>query len=197
MLSAQDPHNLGYGRDVRDHWKTKYSRLSVQYVWEITQPAKSEAYNAKKQQTAANLLKTQDELSKVNTSPKLDCWGKILGLDGSATEKVLMHGTKPQTVVAIIQNGLNERVSGGLFGKGAYLAEDASKIDQYCTPDPGPRSGDDNIKYLHEKIYDEPGLAPRRGILLFCSACCLGPPCLHSGWRDLFALRSFSMVRQC
>jgi len=60
--------------------------------------------------------------------------GFSLSLNDDVNEKILLHGTRPETLLTLLQNGLSERFSGGLFGNGSYLAEDPSKIDQYCMP---------------------------------------------------------------
>jgi len=66
-----------------------------------------------------------------------------------ATEVMLLHGTKPDSLLAILTNGLNERFSGGLFGHGSYLAEDAGKNDQYVTVDEQYVIGSE----LHKRLY--------------------------------------------
>ena len=57
-------------------------------------------------------------------------------LDPHCNEVWLLHGTKPENAVTLIQTGLNERFSNGLFGSGSYLGEQIDKVDQYCTADP-------------------------------------------------------------
>jgi len=56
-------------------------------------------------------------------------------LEAGINEVYLSHGSKPQAVLSILNEGLNERFSSGLFGDGTYLAEDVAKNDQYCTYD--------------------------------------------------------------
>ncbi|CAJ1365238.1 unnamed protein product [Effrenium voratum] len=58
-----------------------------------------------------------------------------LQITAEVNEVFLLHGTKPETVKHILNDGLNERFSGGLFGSGSYLAEDPEKSDQYATVD--------------------------------------------------------------
>merc|ERR1712139_485798 len=82
-----------------------------------------------------------------------DAARKLLNLDEAVNEKCLLHGTKPDHALSIIHNGLNEKLSGGLFGKGVYLAEDPSKIDQYCTPDVKLGEGSDQAKNLQQVLY--------------------------------------------
>lgn len=75
-------------------------------------------------------------------------------LDPKINEVYLSHGTKPESIPAILSGGLNERFSGGLFGNGTYLAEDIAKNDQYCTFD---RKYKDHPE-LHKLLYDDPGM---------------------------------------
>jgi len=76
-------------------------------------------------------------------------------LDADINEMYLSHGSKPESVVAILSGGLNERFSGGLFGNGTYLAEDVAKNDQYCTPDRSHGAHPD----LHKLLFDDLGVA--------------------------------------
>eukprot|EP00971_Amphidinium_carterae_P282464 5607623-Amphidinium_carterae.1 len=59
------------------------------------------------------------------------------GCDPNVNEVFLLSGTKPENVLPIISQGLKVNVSrlNGLLGGGIYFAEDATKIDQYTTPD--------------------------------------------------------------
>eukprot|EP00960_Hanusia_phi_P076693 768599-Hanusia_phi.AAC.2 len=54
-----------------------------------------------------------------------------------SNEVFLFHGTSPDKVDVIAEFGFDERVGlvNGLFGAGIYMAENASKSDEYCTPD--------------------------------------------------------------
>ena len=62
---------------------------------------------------------------------------------------VLLHGTKPDSLLSIISGGPNERFSGGLFGNGTYFAEDAGKNDQYVHVDAQYSAGNE----LHKRLY--------------------------------------------
>lgn len=75
-----------------------------------------------------------------------------LALEQSINEKYLLHGTKPETLLAVLHNGLNEKYSTirGLFGGGVYLAERPEKVDQYTTPDSSSNSG---CEELHRRLY--------------------------------------------
>lgn len=87
-------------------------------------------------------------------------------LDAGINEVYLSHGSKPETLLAILSGGLNERFSGGLFGNGTYLAEDVAKNDQYCTYD---QCYGDHAE-LHKLLFDGHGLV-HPGQLLYVFVC--------------------------
>eukprot|EP00927_Polykrikos_kofoidii_P078127 TRINITY_DN74995_c0_g1_i1.p1 TRINITY_DN74995_c0_g1~~TRINITY_DN74995_c0_g1_i1.p1 ORF type:complete len:572 (+),score=116.48 TRINITY_DN74995_c0_g1_i1:184-1716(+) len=153
MFKVPDPHNLGYGRDVRAS-DGKYNKLVVNHVWQIMGSDQTCLYQSAKKvmRRAMRKLKRVDDLSELPTRTKLDDVCSGFDLDQATNEKMMLHGTKPEVVLTIVQNGLDERFSGGLFGCGVYLSEDPSKIDQYCTPDPGP--GSEGLEDLHQALYD-------------------------------------------
>jgi len=132
IMHVTDPQNLGIGRDVRE--RTKYKTLKPMRAWRINDDEEMIVFEAKKRTVQRQLRELQDEglsISKVAT--KLDAVSRMCEVSEDVNEKVLLHGTKPGHVFKIVNSGLNERFSGGLFGHGVYLAEDPSKIDQYCT----------------------------------------------------------------
>eukprot|EP00929_Paragymnodinium_shiwhaense_P043487 TRINITY_DN22363_c0_g1_i5.p1 TRINITY_DN22363_c0_g1~~TRINITY_DN22363_c0_g1_i5.p1 ORF type:complete len:289 (-),score=62.78 TRINITY_DN22363_c0_g1_i5:263-1129(-) len=173
LLKVPDPHNLGIGRDVREG--EAYGDLELVHAWKIEKETKRIIYGGKKMQARQEIKKRA--LPKVET--KLDSAARSLGmaLDDRVNEKILLHGTKPDLVLAILQNGLNERFSGGLFGSGIYVAEDPSKIDQYCTPDAEcGEVGDPDVKLLHEKLYGSERSHPGRVFYGFVVRVTLGYP---------------------
>eukprot|EP00927_Polykrikos_kofoidii_P066819 TRINITY_DN62380_c0_g1_i1.p1 TRINITY_DN62380_c0_g1~~TRINITY_DN62380_c0_g1_i1.p1 ORF type:complete len:539 (-),score=52.91 TRINITY_DN62380_c0_g1_i1:158-1774(-) len=87
-------------------------------------------------------------------------------VDGSINEVYLSHGSKPESLLAILSGGLNERFSGGLFGNGTYLAEDVGKNDQYCTYDEHHGAHPE----LHKLLFDDLGLH-HPGKLLYVFVC--------------------------
>lgn len=87
-------------------------------------------------------------------------------MDNDINEVYLSHGSKPDSILAILSGGLNERFSGGLFGNGTYLAEDVAKNDQYCTPD--MRHG--AHPELHKMLFDDLGV-PHPGGLYYVFFC--------------------------
>ncbi len=60
-------------------------------------------------------------------------------MEEGCNELRLLHGTKPDLVISILQNGMNERFAGASvgtkFGHGLYFADDAGKADQYMGED--------------------------------------------------------------
>ena len=74
-------------------------------------------------------------------------------LDPGINEKWLLHGTKPQTVVPILEKGLSGRLSGGAFGSGVYLTENAEKMDQYTFPDLPDSAPAAGLEELHSILY--------------------------------------------
>merc|ERR1712228_457162 len=74
--------------------------------------------------------------------------------------RFLLHGTKAAFLRSLLASGLDEKFSDGLLGKGTYLAEDASKIDQYCTSDPGEEGHAtmEGLNKLHHDLYARNGL---------------------------------------
>jgi len=87
-------------------------------------------------------------------------------------EMFLLHGTTPDCVLTLLQNGLNERFSAGLFGHGSYLAEDAGKNDQYVARDPG--SGAAELKDLHARLYRQGNKHPGNVYYIFVCRVIMG-----------------------
>jgi len=159
LLHVTDPENLGIGRDVKS-FKRSYKKLEIAHVWKIIKPDVSDVYQLKMKRLKEDLKRIRKGTYSMDyVTTKLDDGG-ILGLDSSVNEQVLLHGTKPENLLAIIHNGLDERLSGGMFGRGIYLSEDPSKIDQYCTADDGDPD-------LHAQLYEKFGL-PAPGEVFYC-----------------------------
>lgn len=156
LFRVTDPHNLGYGRDVRS--SEDYTGLTPVCAWSVEAPSRFKKYCAATEEIQELLESGGLDIPEVKT--KLDEKAdKLLedGLNDSVNEKLLLHGTKPETLLTLLQNGLSERFSNGLFGSGSYLAEDPSKIDQYCTPD---KQEGESLKLLHEKLFVECDVKP-------------------------------------
>lgn len=132
--------DLGSGRDVRE--AGQYSRLRLACAWRVEHhllwPRYCQALaevKAHQSQVTMPPITLQNEAG--NLSSELCDWAVALGcsLNEALNEKLLAHGTKPENVAAVLQNGLNERFCSGMFGNGCYLAENCGKCDQYCTTD--------------------------------------------------------------
>jgi len=151
IMLVTDPQNLNYGRDVRE--ADRHSKLTVVRGWRVVEPHKLAGHSAKKNIAAIEIRKVQAKELVPQVETKLDDVSGKVGCSQALNEKILLHGTKPELVMSIIQNGLNERLSGGLFGCGIYLAEDPSKINQYVTHDDGADHGNSAVTELHRRLY--------------------------------------------
>ena len=183
LLTVPDPLELGYGRDVaQGPWCGRQSgkSLSLAAVWRIENPGLWKQYVVARDAVAEDCKRlrilsglsflARDAVAKLQTElqPKLK---KVLAaytnewLDESINETFLLHGTKPEVLLSdtasLLSNGPNEKFSGGLFGEGIYLAENACKNDQYVSKDESYQSGGE-LKALHQMLYpnkaaDHPG----------------------------------------
>jgi hypothetical protein len=122
---------LNTGRDVA-HRSPPYSRLVVSKVSRIESPALWRVYAAKREALYAQLRKCRVPATAVHT----DAQWMAAELDARVNEKFMWHGTKPELLNIIEENGFDERMGSldGMFGAGVYFAEMCSKSDQYCTP---------------------------------------------------------------
>eukprot|EP00927_Polykrikos_kofoidii_P085934 TRINITY_DN9485_c0_g1_i2.p1 TRINITY_DN9485_c0_g1~~TRINITY_DN9485_c0_g1_i2.p1 ORF type:complete len:756 (-),score=95.60 TRINITY_DN9485_c0_g1_i2:194-2461(-) len=168
LFKVSDPHNLGKGRDA-GHFERSYTNLKLVHAWKIVAPGRQDVYEAKKKDMSRQLRMCRESSNGMPTVTKLDSARAQLGFDEvSVNQQLLLHGTKPDTILHILQNGLDERFSGGLFGKGIYLAEDPSKIDQYCRAETGD---------LNELLYCAYGLThPGEIFYSFAIKVALGMP---------------------
>lgn len=155
ILAIADPNELGKGRDTLGYPR-KYTKLELEHVWRIEDPFKWQSYMSSKETVRQQLLFQRRCLSCQPEPTKLDGICSLLpaSLDLEVNEKFLLHGTKPQIVIDVLQHGLNEKYStiGGLFGAGVYLAERPDKTDQYCVPDV-PGISDASMAELHSRLY--------------------------------------------
>jgi len=81
-------------------------------------------------------------------------------LEKGCNEMRLLHGSQPDLVWSIVQQGLNERFAGAsagtTFGDGSYFADDAGKIDQYVVEDKRYNAA----KALHQQLYSDSSSHP-------------------------------------
>jgi hypothetical protein len=73
--------------------------------------------------------------ARIRSELYISSTGLAWRMEEGCNEVRLLHGTKPDQVMSILQNGMNERFAGPCagtrFGHGSYFADDAGKIDQY------------------------------------------------------------------
>ena len=151
LLAVQRPAELGKGRDSLSYGY-KYKKLSILYAWEILAPARRKAFLLQKQE----VLERDMARAKKHNMSIVPVKSKLNKLSAGSKEMMthegwFLHATKPETVLPILSNGLSERMCGGAFGKGVYLAEDPEKADQYATPD--AKYCADGLKDLHARLY--------------------------------------------
>jgi hypothetical protein len=159
IMRVTDPHNLGYGRDVKE--LEDYIDLEVVHAWKIEKPLKKAIYETKKVQVRNDMdAMRKGGVSLRPTYTALDNCG-LPQLDEGVNERRLLTGTKPELVHAILQNGIDPRFCSGIFGQGAYFAENPSKVDQYCTAD-----FDDGSEF-HKILYANNGLT-HPGKVFYC-----------------------------
>lgn len=156
-----DPNELGRGRDVKE--TGKYTKLALGRAWRIEHPRLWRRYATEHESIKEEIRGRGMRLSDPRIRPELSHGlGKLPGpVQKGANEVRLLHGTKPDMVLQLLNNGPNERFSStsGLFGGGTYLAEDAGKNDQYVTQDVA-LAARGALRDLHKHLYpggDHPG----------------------------------------
>lgn len=158
------------GRDQRTGGS--YSKLEPYSAWRLQHPGLWGKYAMERENMRS--IEVKSLISSGVDVPKIDVRRTFASmtdnlpadLDGGINEMYLSHGSKPESVLAILSGGLNERFSGGLFGNGTYLAEDVAKNDQYCTVD--ERHG--AHPELHNLLFDDLGVTytPNLLYVFFC-----------------------------
>mmetsp|Transcript_56283 Transcript_56283/g.131160 ORF Transcript_56283/g.131160 Transcript_56283/m.131160 type:complete len:254 (-) Transcript_56283:219-980(-) len=150
-LLETTPEELGRGRDVLR--PGRYRRLELATAWRIEHPRLWRKYAVERQSVAEQLQQLPEKPPRLQLRPVFSKAGAELPdkLMTEVNEVRLLHGSKPEKILSLLDNGLNERFSGGKFGHGTYLAEDAGKNDQYCTPDDSLHA--EHLQDLHDQIY--------------------------------------------
>ena len=173
LLVTKDPSQLGKGKDVQTHFG-QYDNLRLCCAWKIDSPARKDLYRA-----AVSLVSSEmKQLNRkgVQSSPGLPQPARGFLFDQGANERMLLHGTKPNVLLDVLANGLNEGFSGigagSAFGAGIYLAEDVGKTDQYVTPD----RHYDASKPLHRQLYGHTVRHPGDVFYLLACRVALGHP---------------------
>ena len=161
FLCTTKPHELGVGRDVK--WAGKYTKLELQRAWRIEHPRLYERFRTGRSKVGNDVERVErcNTYKAPSTNIELaDLAKKMPGsVDAQSHEHYLLHGTRPEVLPDLLNDGLNERFSRGIFGNGTYLAEDAAKIDQYVFPDPDPELNKD-FSALHKLLYQAGGAHP-------------------------------------
>mmetsp|Transcript_41841 Transcript_41841/g.110297 ORF Transcript_41841/g.110297 Transcript_41841/m.110297 type:complete len:504 (-) Transcript_41841:291-1802(-) len=176
LLHTEKSSCLGIGRDVVH--KGSYSSLKLACAWRVQHPALWARYEAGK----AQVRRDCQRLDAIRKGLGLTAAGLPVltenqgvrdlpgSLDADVREQMLLHGTKPDTLLAILANGPNERFSGGLFGNGTYFGEDAAKIDQYTAIDAAFKRGGAWAAPLHSRLYGH-GQPRHPGKVFYCLVC--------------------------
>ncbi len=141
-LLETDPTKLGKGRDCAK-WGD-YDRLHLVSAWRLDDDGEAARYEAAREKVKGEMEMLGRKGKDVKKVPGLPiqtaaaCTGPF-ALDANASEAVLLHGLKAESLYDILSTGLNERFAGSnvgsLFGAGLYFGEDAGKADQYSSPD--------------------------------------------------------------
>lgn len=167
-----DPGELGVGRDVVEGGR--YTRLELKCAWRIENPRLWRRYATERSGVREEILERRIKLP--DPSIRKDLKRALADLPdplhADVNEVRLLHGTRPDTVLILLSNGPNERFSGGLFGCGTYLAEDAGKNDQYVTCDRS--TGQRGLKELHCRLYTKDNVHPGNVYYLFLCRTVLG-----------------------
>lgn len=132
---ATDGSMLGMGRDVVE--AGRYTRLELVHAWRIENRGLWQRYTTERNTISEQVRARRLDIPRVAVRSELEKATGLLPdrLAAEVNEVRLLHGSKPDTILAILSDGLNERFSGGLFGSGSYLAEDPGKTDQYVVQD--------------------------------------------------------------
>mmetsp|Transcript_32805 Transcript_32805/g.76299 ORF Transcript_32805/g.76299 Transcript_32805/m.76299 type:complete len:607 (-) Transcript_32805:210-2030(-) len=150
------------------------TQLLIRRVWVVEALALWQDYDSAKRRLKAQLqgiqlASTQGVGRSVGqsapTQTLADAVSAQLDLDESCNEKMLLHGTTPKRVRAILHDGVDERNTA--FGYGAFLVEDPSKSYEEAQADT-PEALDEETKQLHETLYKE-GTHP--GEVFYTFAC--------------------------
>jgi hypothetical protein len=150
-------NGTGIGDGGRDQQQPgSYSSLELAAAWRVENHDLHCAYKVAQRKVlsfAAKVAVRGD--TKVRIRKELyRSASKLPGdLETGCNEVRLLHGTKPDLVWQIVQQGMNERFAGASagtkFGDGSYFSDDAGKIDQYVVKD----ERYDAALPLHQQLY--------------------------------------------
>jgi len=155
LFVVTQPRELGTGRDAASYSRA-YSNLKLWCAWRIEHQSLWDKYVAERNDVVRHLR--QLERSSIETPQwrsKLEdaTVGMPDELCAPIGERYLLHGTKPEVLLDILHQGFNDKLASlrGMFGAGAYFAEDPEKIDQYTREDPGHEAP--GLERLHSRLY--------------------------------------------
>jgi len=154
-----------------------YSRLQLRVAWRVDNHDLYDAYTLARRRVLSFVVNVPIRGdSKARIRPEL--YRSAIQLPGKlvndCNEVRLLHGTKPDLVWLIVQNGMNERYAGAsagtAFGDGLYFADDAGKSDKYVEED----ERYDEANALHQQLYRDSSSHPGSVFYLFVFRVTLG-----------------------
>lgn len=166
-----DPFHLGTGRDVVE--AGIYNDLKLKRAWRVEHKYQWRRYEVERNCMFERLLKHPPPPVQLRFELKRCSDALPDMLLKEVNECHLLHGTKCESVLAMLQNGLNERFSRGIFGNGTYFAEDAGKCDQYVSRD-SQHAQQGEVKGLHDRIYRRGNRHPSNCYYIFVCRVLLG-----------------------
>mmetsp|Transcript_51204 Transcript_51204/g.100567 ORF Transcript_51204/g.100567 Transcript_51204/m.100567 type:complete len:710 (-) Transcript_51204:82-2211(-) len=164
LFDTTTEDQLGVGRDASSNI-LPYDTLKVEVAWQLRNDQKFTAYAKKRDEIAAEVAARgspvqppvrRDHQEAVNAL--LASSSHLEPLKEEASEMLLVHGTKPESVYPICFEGLNAKLAQmGAFGKGIYMADNAAKSDQYARPSGGFKGKEkdhfDPLHLLHRRLF--------------------------------------------
>eukprot|EP00929_Paragymnodinium_shiwhaense_P075215 TRINITY_DN38448_c0_g3_i1.p1 TRINITY_DN38448_c0_g3~~TRINITY_DN38448_c0_g3_i1.p1 ORF type:complete len:835 (+),score=209.77 TRINITY_DN38448_c0_g3_i1:101-2605(+) len=172
LFKVTQPSELGAGRDASKYYRA-YNNLEVHCAWQVEFPALYMRYTSERNLIARGMRRaTACGVSASGFVSRLHKTAmKLPGtLDASCGETVMLHGTKPQHLLALLDSGMKDRLSSGLgnmFGGGLYLGEDPEKIDQYTLPD--TKYEQPGMEGLHARLFRAGGNSHPDDDLFYCA----------------------------
>jgi hypothetical protein len=153
-------NGTGIGDGGRDQQQRgRYSRLELAAAWRVENFDLFCAYKVAQRKVlsfAAKVPVRGDSKARIRKELYVSARAARrlpVDLEKVCNEVRLLHGTKPDLVCQIVQNGMNERFAGAsagtAFGDGSYFPDDAGKIDQYVVED----QRYDAANALHQQLY--------------------------------------------
>jgi serine/threonine protein kinase len=147
-------NGTGVGAGGRDQQQSGlYSRLELAMAWRVENHDLYCAYKVEQRKVlsfAAKVPVSGDSKARIRNDLYRSASRLPGDLEKGCNEVRLLHGTKPNSVWQIVQNGVNERFAKAVrFGDGSYFADDAGKIDHYVVED----QRYDAANTLHQHLY--------------------------------------------